>query len=511
MRRAWWTAVAAAGVLLVAGEAARGDTLQLKDGRFYTFNKILKVEGGYKIPFKNGDVFVKDSMVLECVILSATGEYEPRNDEERKKIEKGLVPFEGKWVRKSKRDKTLKKRAEDARKRIEDHKKHMLWRNRYITQSPHFQFEYTIAPSIFKNYQNLLEVYFKVFAKQFKVRQSPKTGGRLKICFYHDDEYYYQVSGAPRGAVGYFKFVSPIELNFFYDRTDEDMTLRVLFHECNHYLVHLINPDFVYPAWLAEGMAEYYGGSRWDPETKKLETGLLQEGRVVVLKDAMGAGELLGLEEMIRLRDFQALHYAWGWAFAHMMMKNKKYAKPFQQYFLRLAVGSDVKRTEYGYGKKTVEANEQIRLFKLLMRVRDLEDLEKKWHLYIQENLKIESGRGYALAGNWAMRWGLKFRAIRYFKKSIEMGEKNALTYDKLGTLLMAKDKEDEAIEALRKAVEAAPLEGRYYMHLGNVLFRKDGKENRKEGERLMRLAIELAPEDQHLRFDALIKKLRED
>ena len=82
MRATGWAAVAAAGALLLAVRTAPADTLQTKDGRFYTFPKILKVEGGYKIPFKNGDVFVPDAMVLECVIFSAKGEYEPRNEEE---------------------------------------------------------------------------------------------------------------------------------------------------------------------------------------------------------------------------------------------------------------------------------------------------------------------------------------------------------------------------------------------------------------------------------------------
>ncbi|MHC5035936.1 MAG: tetratricopeptide repeat protein [Planctomycetota bacterium] len=503
-----WGLVSLCGLLCTA---AWGDTLHLKDGRFFTFPKITEEQEGYTIPYANGKVFVPKSMVLEAVIFSTAGGYKPKNEGEKKKVEKGLVPFEGKWIPKEKVDKILKARAEEAKKRIEELKKHMLWRNRYIDRTPHFVFEYTIAPAIAQNFQALLEAYYKVFAKRFKVRQTKATGGRLKVCFYHDDEYYYQVSGAPRGAIGYFRFVQPIELNFFYDRTDTYLTMCVLFHECNHYLVHLINPKFHYPAWLAEGMAEYYGASEWNAEKKELTTGLIQEGRTVVLKDAIDGKEWLGLEEMIKIDRFGAIHYAWGWSFVHMMMEDKKYAKLFLRYFLDLALSPKVKRADFAFGMTTVAPGEQIKLFKTYMRVRDLKILEKKWHAYVKDELKVQSGRGYSLAGNWAIRWGLKHRAIRYFKTAIEKGDHSAITYDKLGSLLMDKDKEDEAIDALKKAVEIAPLTARYYMHLGNALYDKGGDDNRKEGKRLMRLALEIDPEDTYLRLEARFKDLRKE
>jgi len=494
--------IAAALLLAWAPSNASGDALQLTDGRFFHFPKVLRAKGGYEIPFSHGKVFVPETMVLNAYIISPAGTYEPKNDEERQKVAKGLVPFEGKWIKKEKFEKILLDREGKAKKMLQERKKHMLWRNRYIYYSPHFQFEYTIAPEIFQNYMLLMENYYKVFAKKFRVRpiMDPKTKGRLKVCFYHDDEYYYQVSGAPRGAIGYFKFVAPLELNFFYDRTDEYLTLSVLYHECNHYLVHLINPNFVYPHWLAEGMAEYYGGSHWDPVKKKLTVGLLQEGRIVVLKDVTAAGQWLGLEEMIRMQNFGGLHYAWAWSFVHMMMNDKKYAKRFEKYFVHMAKGKGVNRTEYGFGKQTVSPAEQIRHFQKFMGVRDILALQEKWYDYVKK-LDVKTGRGYALAGDWAMRWGLKIKATRYYSTAIEKGVVTALTYDKLGKVLDKRKKMDEAIKAFRLAVELDPLNARYTMHLGNALYKKD--KGAKESERLMRLALEMAPDDTYLRFEA--------
>jgi len=501
-RLAWlWTAA-----LAFSAGGASADTLRLKDGRLCDFAKIARAEGGFKIPFKNGDVFVPAAMVAEAVLLSPEGDYIPANDEEKAKVEKGLVPFDGKWIPKAQRDRLLKERAEKAKARMEDLKKHMEWRNRYMAQSAHFKFEYTIAPDIFDTYRDFLEAYFTIFAKKFKIGMPAKGDGRLKVCFYHDAEYYYQVSGAPRGAIGYFRFVEPIELNFFYDQGDVAETQDVLFHECNHYLVHLINPKFVYPHWLAEGMAEYYGASSWDPAKKELKSGLLQEGRIVVLMDAIAGNEWQKLEDLIRMQDFGGLHYAWAWSLVHMLMENPKTAPAFQGFFLNLALGKGVKRVDCGNGMQTVAPDEAISLFKAALKIKELSDLQSEWFDYVKK-LEVKTGRGYALAGNWAMQVDLKHRAIRYFKTSLEKGEIKASTYDRLGRLLVDKEMIKEGIEAYRKAVELDPLCARTYMRLGNALARQKGEENEKEAERLMLLALELDPDDPYLKFEAPWKK----
>jgi hypothetical protein len=136
--------------LVLLAPAAGADTLRLKDGRFFDFPKVLKAEGGYKVPFKNGEVFVPAALVAEAVLLTPEGEYVPQTDEEKAKAEKGLVPHEGKWVPKAQRDRLVKERIDKAKARMDDLKKHMEWRNRWMTPSAHFRFEYTIAPDIFE-------------------------------------------------------------------------------------------------------------------------------------------------------------------------------------------------------------------------------------------------------------------------------------------------------------------------------------------------------------------------
>ena len=119
---------------------------------------------------------------------------------------------------------------------------HRDWAHRYKSSTQNFEFEYTIDPEVMKDFSALMEEYYKRFTAEWKITKPPNMG-KLKVCFYHDQDLYYQVSGAPRGAIGYFKFVKPIELNFYFDRNDRDLTFLVMFHETNHYLTHLIDPD----------------------------------------------------------------------------------------------------------------------------------------------------------------------------------------------------------------------------------------------------------------------------
>lgn len=486
-----------------AGPAV-ADSLQFKDGRFVDAAKIVEAEGGYKIIYSAGEVFVKKDLVVLAHLSDSSGNYVPQNDEEKAKVEKGLVPFDGKWISKVERDKTVQKRADEAKKVMEEAKKHQEWRDRYITETAHFKFEYTIPQAKCKEYQELMETYFNEFTRKWGIKTDAKTP-KLPVCFYHDEEAYYQVSGAPYGAIGYFRFVAPIELNFYYDRNDERLTLDVMFHETNHYLTHLLNPKFDYPAWINESLAEYYGASTWDAKTKKMSVGNIQEGRLVVLQDAMAGDEWQGLEEMIRMPEFSALQYAWGWSFVHMLMESKKYSAPFQKFYVALSTDKNVKRVPYQGDMLQCEPDEVIRLLKQYLGIKDMKAMEKEWHEYVK-TLKLQSHRGYEDAAQWAERWGLRIKAGRYYKTAVEKGTQNPLTYDSYGQWLMNDSQTDEAIKMLEKACELDPLNAYFYLHLGAAWSDKGDKE---KGEKLKKLAVEMEPNDPMLAFQVNGFKIR--
>ena len=492
-------------VLLSCGVWAQSDHIVLKDGRVVEGLRIDRSEGGFDLHFKSGDIFVPEKLVRE-VLIEADGGYKAKNAAEQARLDKGFLPYNGKWVRKKQRDRLIKKKRERLRKKLEESKKHHKWNSRYRKGSKHFFFEYTIDPEICKGLQDLMETYYKVFTKEWKIRPPPKLG-RLKVCFYHDYDYFLQVSGVGRGVLGYYRFVKPFELNFFYDRVDPEFTTEVMFHEANHYLTHLIDLNFHYPHCINEAMAEYYGASKWDPKRKKMSTGHILEGRLTeVLTDIQGG-------EMKKVRDYLTnklgYHdYTWGWSFVHFMMETKKYRKRWKRFFIGLARDKRVKRIGRGRGGKSIPDGEILRYFQLVMKVKDLDALEKEWHAYIKQNLKLSSHRGYEKAARAAASTGQSKKARRYYKLAVEKGSKNPKVYSRYAKILWNEGHYAEAKALVKKALIIDPLSASLYVDLAQIARREGGEKGKKEAARYYNLAKEIDPENMDLLVSEALLKL---
>jgi tetratricopeptide (TPR) repeat protein len=473
------------------------DSMQLKDGRFVIDKKIEKHEQGAIVHYQHGDVIVPKSLIRACTSFEVEAQDSNWTEEDKAKMAKGLVFFEGKWIPEKNRDSIMDERRATREARIKEAKAHRLWRNRYTMNTKNFAFEYTIDPEVMQHYADILEVYYKTFLKAWGIKK-PRDMGRLRVCFYHDQDYFQQVGGAPNGVIGYFRFVKPIELNFFYERLDEGLTQDVLFHEANHYLTHLIDPKFHYPSWINESLAEYYGASEWDPEAKKMIIGNLQEGRLATIQDAIRNDEWQGLEDLIRLpqNQFNAIHYAWGWSFVHYLMSDPKTEKAFKKFYLALGRDKKIKRVPHFYDIKKVEPEEQIRVFCDYMKVNSVEEFEKGWHDHVKA-MKAASGDGFRNAGDIALARGMPIKAQRFFRTALEMGNTNCMTHFGYGRALQQKGKHGEAEEQFKKALEIDPLQGRFWMYLADSMSR-NGK-NKDEVERMRQLALEIEPDNYDL------------
>ena len=490
------TALAVGLAAGLTGAASAQDSLQLTDGRFVVGPKMSRDERGVVVHFNNGEVLVRSDLVRDCTALDASANAQKWTEAEKAKLAQGQVFFEGKWVPQARRDQILAERRGKRAARIEEAKKHRKWGQQYRTETPHFVFEYTVDPELMQGYMDMMEVYFKTFTKEWGITK-PSNLGKLSVCFFHDEDYFHQVSGAPPGVIGYFKFVEPLELHFFHDRLDPDMTVDVMFHETNHYLTYLIDPTFHYPPWINESLAEYYGASVWDPVGKKMTTGELQEGRLAVLQDMISRGEeMQDLEALIRLEHgaFNAIHYAWGWSLMHYLFSDKKLGPKLKKFYLGLARDNDVKRVAWNWNFKTVESDEQIRLFKKYLGFKDLKELETAWHAYVK-GLQPVSHRGYENAGSFALSRGMPLKAQRLLGKAIEMGSVNPVTHYQLGEAFAQKDQWEQAIEHYRKALELDPLAGLFYVELAEAMERK-GDAKKSELDRLRRLAFEVEPDN---------------
>lgn len=505
-----------AAVAVASAPSSAQDSVALTDGRFVFGPPMTRKPEGVVVHYGAGDVLIPKEMVKEASTSKTEGlpeEAPPPGSEE--KIKAGFVRFEGNWIKPEQRDKTIEARRAARAKKIKEAKDRREWRNRGKYETQNFRFEYTIDPDVVKRYAELMETYFKVFTKEWGISKPPKEG-KMLVCFYHDRETFEQVGGAGGGVIGYYRFRDPRELNFFYDRLDERLTIDVMFHETNHYLTHLIDLKFGYPPWINESLAEYYGASEWDAKTKSMKTGALQDGRLAVLQGKIFDGEWQKLEGLMDLKhgEFNADHYAWGWSFVHYLLSTPKYASKFKAFYKSLASDPQIKRVDFGGGMKTVEGAEVKAAFKRYVGVKDLGALEKEWHDYVK-GLQQSSPRGYAEAGDLYYGQGLYLKATRYYQTAIEKGHATASTYYGLARCHRRKSKTDEAAEALKKAIEKDPLNGTFYVELAETNGLRSGEEPSEEAVKLCKLALEVDPDNSDVyfalwRFDALRKLLDE-
>ena len=490
-----WRFIPLALVLVcVAGLEASADVILLKDGRIIEGRPMERQSGGIKVKFENGEVLVPDKMIQESILEKAPP-YEPKTDEEREKMAKGLVLFEGKWVKPKRRAAIIAKRMAERREMIEEIREHSVWRNRYKEKTKHFEFEHTLPPHIFAYYRDLMEAYYKEFAKRWKLRQ-PKDLGRLKVCFYTNIEDFHQIGGVSGGVQGYFRFVEPLELNFYYNRLDPNFTEQVMYHEVSHYCQKLLNPKFSMPHFPSESVAEYSTG-KFDPRTKKLKVGQILEGRLTEIQNDIAAGEMMGLRKLVSNKMYE--HYNWGWSLAHFLMNDDRYKKKFNKFVMNLARGKNVPRISRSGGLTTMKQEQVWELFKKALGLKNADavnTLEREWHEYVKTNLKLITSTGLAKAANAAKNTNRPIRAKRLFKEAIKAGTTSPMVYFRYADLLMSDGKHDAAVEQLRKAVELDPLAGSFYAALARALKRTGEKD---EAKRLLNLARELDPDNPYL------------
>ena len=480
-------------LLLAAASPAGADVLLLKDGRILERAGMERTDAGIKIKFENGDVLVPHDLIEEAVLESGLA-FEPKTPEEQEKAANGQVPFGGQWMARDKAEKLLAKRVEERKAAVAEMRDHMVWRSRHKEDTKHFAFEYTVSPQVYRYYADLMEAYYEDFAKTWKIKQS-KELGRLRVCFYGDRENFMQTGGVSGGVLGYFRFVKPIELNFFYERSDPDLTEQVMYHEVNHYLQMLLKPEFNMPHFPGESIAEYYGAAKFDPESKSITTGHILEGRLAQVKAEIRAGEMIGLQKMLTT-DGMYEHYSWGWTLVHWLMQDKKQRDTFVKFVKALVFDRKVRREPSIAGMTTVPMSEVWEQFKKFFKLKtddDVKAFEAGWHKYVQEDLNLVSARGLADAAIHAERQGLQLKAKRLFSEAIEQGSTSPQVYLRYASYLTREREYAEALKLLEKAIEMAPLDARMYASLGDTLAMSGKKDDARKA---LQLAVELDPDD---------------
>jgi tetratricopeptide (TPR) repeat protein len=488
----WLWVIALAAVVDGGGT----DQVLLKDGRLLE-GKIEDRNDGLYLTLANGTVRVPDEDIQET-LKGDVESYQPKDDFEREQLKKGMVFFQGTWMSKARRDTILKQRVDQRKKRLDEMREHQDWAKALTAKTTHFDFKANCSQEVLDQYTKNIERYYDKFMKYWQIKLKPgsiKT--RPLVSIYRNRSDFLKITKKPLGVLGYFDWTKE-ELHVYWESSDPEESWSVVFHEGNHLLTHLIDPTFLYPNWINEGMAEYYGASRF--EGNDVKTGGSQPYRIVELKTDIEKGKEVRVEDLIQEASDSAANsyksYNWGWSLMHFLMENPTYAPRIRKYFLSLAIGGDVKRTTKKYADITttfqeVPGPEQLRLFQKMMGIADLGAFNKEWHDYIKGLIAKLDAKGLYFAAYAALREGKRDEAESALTKAFELGSKEPGAYFLRGQLSLLSGKFPKAQESFMQALDLDPINGRYTLMVGRVR-QLMGKKD--EGAKMEALAKELDP-----------------
>ncbi|HVL69967.1 MAG TPA: DUF1570 domain-containing protein [Vicinamibacterales bacterium] len=144
--------------------------------------------------------------------------------------------------------------------------------------------------------------------------------------------------GRPVEVGGYFYGSSSLSL-IMLDASRREASLRTVYHE----YAHLITSNVVrhLPAWLSEGLAEYYSTFEVSPDGRRATLGRLIDSHLVRLNEE----RLLTLEELLAVERDSPLYnegsrrsvfYAQSWALVHMLLNGEPRRNRELETYIRL-------------------------------------------------------------------------------------------------------------------------------------------------------------------------------
>lgn len=271
----------------------------------------------------------------------------------------------------------------------------------------------------------------------------------------------------PRASAGYFQpgeDVNYITLNAESGDGDEENPFAIIFHEYMHLLVqNNVSPNT--PAWLNEGMAEFYSTLAVKGGDKEADIGRLISYHVHYLRQQ----KLLPLSTLLAVdhssphyneKSKRGVFYAQSWALVHYLMLGKEQQRrPQITRYLNLVAGGTSPQQS----------------FKLVFEA-EAGAIEKELRDYINRNaypfvtFKLESqlnataetqsavlteAEAMAYLGDLALHTKLPEVAETHLQKALALDPKSASAHASLGMLRMRQRRFDDAKDHLRQAVAA--------------------------------------------------------
>ena len=482
-------------VLLAVPAAARGeDWIALKDGTILPCKVEREEDLAVYLAFEHGTVRVGREHIA-LLAREKADPFVPRTEEEKKRVEKGQVLFEGTWMSARKRDQIMAKRYKMIRRRIAEAEKHQSWHHAYEIDTRTALIRSNAPKEVLDFYVDRWEAFSRFIVKSWKIKLRPGLKHKKPlICIFKNEADYQKYANPPPGAKGFFSRGRDETLYIYHDRSDMMDTLETLFHEGTHLFVYFIDPTFIYPIWMNEGLAEYMSACTYDGKT--FTPGKLQGDRLIPLEEALKSNTLMSVKEMINLPQLSFLArggYPPAWSFTHFMLENRNYAKKYKEFFLGLGRGK-AKLTRGGKKYSTVKPQDLKDYFHRIFR-RDIESFQEEWKTHIQHLLDNLDAKSYFFKGQYRLAHGDDQGALSDLKKALDMGLHMPECRYLYGMAAARTGDVQTALDALRKAVDTEPLNGRYTFGLGAV-YTNHVPQEREKGLRLLDLALEIEPDN---------------
>ena len=218
------------------------------------------------------------------------------------------------------------------------------WCVKCVDWNVHMTDRYTIEYQTKKEFAEKLGKELEQIYRLYQVAiPSAKTQQRCRVKLFdceEDFQYYGQAPGAAaywspaqeeivayRFEGGKVTLDSKEEMTVTEERTPEQTTFSILYHECFHqYMYYLMgrDRDVYVPSWLNEGMGDYFFGGRW--EKGKFVIGP-NEWRLKTIVGAVKKGKHVALDRIFRFtqQDYYSnagLCYAQGWSINYFFMSD---------------------------------------------------------------------------------------------------------------------------------------------------------------------------------------------
>lgn len=485
--------------VLAAGAAAPQEELHqaqvlLTNGKTL-HGKVEKVEDGYVIHFVAGPIRLVNDAIKEIVVEGA--DFEPTTDEEREMLAKGRIRYRGHWLTKSSYEKKLKKESKERAERLAEIKAHADFGKAWEEETKNFIYKCNVNTEVLDWTVSLFEDYYKLFTKVLPIPK--QKGAKPKVHHFKNSADYQDWAGMP-GTAGYF-WSAENALNFYYDPMDVGFTTNVMLHEGMHLLTHQINPDFVAPTWINEGLAEYFGSSKVEKKKRgkgwEITPGQMLDHRLLTMQDFIKEEKYVRLDELFgkQFGAYGYTDYAHGWTFVHFLMESPAYGKKFRKYFRDLyTLKGKFKQYARGRGASVFISPEEVGKHLLdYLKKKDLKELEDEWIAFVRDEMVAEGGRGYFYLGRDMSMQGRSEEALKNLTKAIEELDYatprahyfRSKTYRNLG-------QREKATQEVRVALDKDPTNAEFRVFLASLLPKKE----KVEAERQLKLACELEPDD---------------